>query len=67
MAGHPAAKRYLSEAQAKAGGLGDLSLPTAKSAEESSRLLLLGVPPVSMIKASRAMASEQHVVSNIEG
>lgn len=47
--GHPAAKKYLSEAQAKAGGPEDLPLPAATQAAESSRLLRLGVPALAAV------------------
>jgi S1-C subfamily serine protease len=42
--GHPQAKKYLAEAQAKAGTADDLPLSTGKPAGGRSRLLTLGVP-----------------------
>lgn len=47
--GHPHAKRYLSEAQAKAGGSEDLPLPTGKATSERSRLLTLGISALLVI------------------
>jgi S1-C subfamily serine protease len=41
--GHPLAKKYLSQAQAKAGGSEDLPLPTPKATGERSRVLMLGI------------------------
>jgi Trypsin-like peptidase domain len=44
--GHALAKKYLSEAQAKAGGSEDLPLPTAKATGKRSPLLMLGIAAV---------------------
>jgi serine protease Do len=55
--GHPAAKKYLSEAQAKAGGPEDLPLPIVKPAAKSSRLLLLGVPALMAVVLVAAAVS----------
>jgi S1-C subfamily serine protease len=47
--GHPQAKRYLAEAQAKAGTADDLPLSTGKPAGGRSRLLTLGVPALAVV------------------
>jgi S1-C subfamily serine protease len=55
--GHPLAKKYLSESQAKAGGSEDLPLPTAKVTRDRSRVLMLGIPALLVLVAVAAVVT----------
>src|SRR5919198_1321808 len=50
--GHPLAKKYLAEAQAKAGGPEDVPLATAKGGSDRSRLLVPGVAALVALAAA---------------
>jgi S1-C subfamily serine protease len=53
--GHPLAKTYLSQSQAKAGGPEDVPLPAAKATGRRSPVLLIGVPALVVVVVLVAM------------